>query len=239
MQYLRMAASVVIFGLAALGWLRMPRNSIRPILLALSIAPFSLILVQSYGGEVAIRCFLYASPVLAPLAALVVLPLFDGSAGEIGGRWARGVSAVLVFFALGVWVVTDRGLNVSFEHTTPEELRVSQRLVEQLDYPTEVAFWGQGAIFGIGKTFQLDSICLTGSAEAVVQCTVKANLPYLVVSDQDVKFLQYRSAIQPDVTEKAVAILLSQKGFKMIYEGSDIRVFKQNDAPSVDFGATR
>lgn len=237
MQYLRMAASVVIFGLAALGWLRMPRNSMRPILLALSIAPFSLILVQSYGGEVAIRCFLYASPVLAPLAALVVLPLFDGSAGEIG-RWARGVSAVLVFFALGVWVVTDRGLNVSFEHTTPEELAVSKRLVDQVD-STQIAFWGQGAIFGIGKTFQLDPICLTGSAEALAQCTVKANLPYLVVSDQDVKFLQYRSAIQPDVTEKAVAILVSQRGFKMIYEGSDIRVFKQNDAPSVDLGATR
>lgn len=235
MQYLRIAASLLIVGCAALSWLRLPRTTLRPILAALSIAPFSLILVQSYGGEVAIRCFLYASPVLASLAALVLFPLLDGSSNDVRRQWARAASAVLVFFTLGVWVVTDRGLNTSFEHTTAEELVVSKRLVEQVD-PEQISFWGQGAIYGVGKIYELGPDCLTGSSEALAKCT---NLQYFVDSIQDEKYLQYKSGIEPDVADRAIEILLSEKEYEMIYEGHDIRVFKKPDAPAIDMGAGR
>ena len=77
MQLLRIVAALVLMGMAGIGWLRLRRISgSRPMLAAaVALAPFGLVLLQSYGGEVAIRAFLYASPVLSPLAALSVMPL--------------------------------------------------------------------------------------------------------------------------------------------------------------------
>ena len=237
MQYLRIAASVVLFASAALGWWRLPRGSLRSILVVLAVAPFGIVLVQSYGGEVAIRCFLYASPILAPLAALVLLPLLEGLATSGRRNAARVVAAAVVFFTLALWLMTDRGLNTSFEHTTPEEVSVSKQLMAQTDN-TRIASWGQAAMYGLGKPFELAPSCLLSSG-ALADCTDKAGIYYVVDSDQDQKFLQYQSGVAPATVRDAVQELLSDKGFQMVYDGHDIRVLKRADAPPLVLGFAR
>ena len=237
MQYLRIAASVLLFATAAIGWWRLPRGGARPILGALAVAPFALVLVQSYGGEVAIRCFLYASPVLAPLAAALLVPLLRGAAAGLRQR-SFGIGATaLVFFGLGVWVVTDRGLNTSFEHTTKEEVAVSRELLSHAD-AGQLAYWGQGAMFGLSKPFELTPDCLTGS-EALAGCAAKPNVNYVVDSDQDEKYLLYQSGVAPETIRAAVDILVSDKGFEMMYDGPDIKVYKRVEAPAFDLRVVR
>lgn len=233
MQYLRIAASVLIVATAAVGLLKMPRGSQKPLLLALAVAPFSIVLVQSYGGEVAIRSFLYASPVLAPLAALVALPLL----GVVERQWIAGVATAVAFFTLAVWVTTDRGLNTSFEHTTPEEVAVSRALLDHVD-ADRLAYWGQGAMYGLSKSFELSPTCLDSSA-ALAECASPSYVDYVVDSDQDEKYLQYQSGVDPGMIRQAMDILLSDKGFEMMYDGRDIRVLKRDGAPTIDLGDER
>ncbi|HVV11406.1 hypothetical protein [Amycolatopsis sp.] len=62
----RIAISGFIAGLAALGIIFMRRDNLRSWLLpVLCAAPFGIAVVQSYGGEVFMRCFLYALPLMA------------------------------------------------------------------------------------------------------------------------------------------------------------------------------
>ena len=193
--------------------------------------------MQSYGGEAAIRSFLYASPILAPLAALVVVRLLDDGVGTGRGYWTRLVAAVVVFFTLGVWVVTDRGLNTSFEHTTPEEAAVALQIMDQVGN-ANLAFWGQGSLYGLAKPFELGPECLTGS-EALADCAAAETTKYVIDSDQDEKYLQYQSGVSPDVVRRAVAILQSDKGFTMMYDGRHLRVLKRVDAPTLKLGVGR
>lgn len=74
-QVVRLATSGALALVAAVGWWL--RRGRRGALLvgALAVLPFGLVAVQSYGGEVVIRCFLLATPLLAPLAAEALVRL--------------------------------------------------------------------------------------------------------------------------------------------------------------------
>ena len=66
----RLALTAAVWGLAALGWWRLRRDG-RPVraATALFLAPFPLLALQPYGGEILIRVALFALPFAAYLAA--------------------------------------------------------------------------------------------------------------------------------------------------------------------------
>ena len=113
MQLLRLIAAALLMGFAAVGWLRLRRDGSHLLFSVLGLAPFGLVLVQSYGGEVGIRSFLYTSPVLCALAALRRHPCYDPRSAIRGWRWPASAALAVVFLGLGVLVVTNRGLNAS------------------------------------------------------------------------------------------------------------------------------
>ncbi|MEE6169094.1 MULTISPECIES: hypothetical protein [unclassified Mycolicibacterium] len=231
MQYLRIGASLLLLGFAAVGWFRLPRNGgHRFLMMLLALSPFGIVVVQSYGGEVAIRCFLYASPMLAALMAMALLPLLQLRLPE-RFRLLSGVAGVATVFTLAVLVITNRGLNVSFEHTTREELAVSSQVVRQVD-PDQLAYWGQGASYGIPKGFDLSDDCVV-SARTLADCTASSAVRYAIISDQDKKYLQYRSGVRPETFATAVDILTSEKGFEVVYHSEQVMVLKKRDAPAV------
>ena len=134
MQLLRIISALLLMSMASLGWWRLRRmRGSRPWLIAaLALAPFALVLVQSYGGEVAIRAFLYASPLLAPLAALCVLPLLRPRTERAVARRVTAVAAGVVLLFTALLVTANRGLNISFERTTPHELAIASELVAKI-----------------------------------------------------------------------------------------------------------
>jgi len=237
MQYLRIAASLLVFGCAGLGWLRMPRGECRPLVGTLAIMPFGLIALQSYGGEVAIRCFLYASPLLASLAAIVLRALLRPPSANSRMRWPAAILTVGLFFTLTVWVTTNRGLNTSFEHSTREEVEISDQVRQQVgDAP--IAYWGQGGLNGIVYRFDLDANCLR-SAEALADCTARPEILYFTETNQDDTYLEYRMGVDVKTIRDAVDILVSEKGFEMAYRGDHIRVLRRNDAPRLTLGVSK
>jgi len=73
--YVRLLLTAVVWGLAALGAYRWYRRGFRDIgFFLLAVAPFPLVVLQPYGGEMLLRVYLFALPimVLFGAAALVV-----------------------------------------------------------------------------------------------------------------------------------------------------------------------
>jgi len=121
----RMGLSVLMWVLAAIG-IRLERrrgqHDVRPIVLAL--APFGMLPLQSYGGEMLIRVSLFALPFAAYLAAAALLP-FNRAASR---RGAIGVTALCGLLA--VLSVTGRYGNTQFDMFTQNEITASQKMYE-------------------------------------------------------------------------------------------------------------
>lgn len=72
---LRLITMAVIWGVAVLGFaVRARRGELTPGLLALALAPFPLLALQSYGGEVVLRIALFSLPFMAFSAASLFVP---------------------------------------------------------------------------------------------------------------------------------------------------------------------
>ena len=105
---LRIAFTALLWGLAAVGavkWLRGRRDGLA--LVALALAPLTLVFLQAYGGEILLRAYLFQLPVLALLAGALVVPASK--------RWQMGVglavlSAVLLAGLLFTRFGNDRVL---------------------------------------------------------------------------------------------------------------------------------
>jgi hypothetical protein len=190
MQYLRMGLSLLLLsgGLIGAWWMR--RSRVARLLAGLAAAPFALALVQSYGGEVLLRCFLYALPFLAVLSAhavlLVLAPLVRPRhrAGNRVPLRAAAAFAVLVL-AGSLALVTTRGLNTAFERVTPSELAAA-RFVEAAAPPGSV----------VAVLEPVAPLAIGGSGERrVVDRSEDPRCPQLVVvcTDLDAPQLVYLS----------------------------------------------
>lgn len=107
----RMLATVLVFLIAGWGLLRRRRRGIEDrVLLVLTGAPIGLAIMQSYGGEMALRVYLFA---LAPASVLVALALFPSPASRpsILARCVACVGALVLLFS---FFVTRYG-NEAFE----------------------------------------------------------------------------------------------------------------------------
>ena len=94
-----------------------------PVTAALVVAPVSLVLGQPYGGEVVLRVYLYALPILAVLAAGGIAPL-------IRARSALSrVALMLIMVLAAAGVTTARGVNVAFERTPADVLEVARAVL--------------------------------------------------------------------------------------------------------------
>ena len=121
---LRMVATVLLWLVAAAGaWRSYRRTRAVPwphVLLAL--APFSLVALQSYGGEILLRVYLFALPFVALLAALAFFP---GEQAERATRarrdWAVPGAAALSLLVAVAFLVIRYG-NERFESFTDDEV---------------------------------------------------------------------------------------------------------------------
>lgn len=236
MQLLRIVAALVLMVMAGIGWLRLRRiRGSRPMLaVAVALAPFSLVLLQSYGGEVAIRAFLYASPVLSPLAALSVLPLLRPRTARKMLRGLTAATAWCVLFLLAVMVTANRGLNISFERTTPHEVAIASELVSRIQN-SGLGYWGQGALYGVPRTFELEDRCFV-SAQELADCTAQPAVEYFSNTQQDENFIHYSLGVSRATAEKAITLLRTQKGYLTVYDSGGIVVLRRPGAPAIQLG---
>jgi hypothetical protein len=138
----RVGLTIVVGTLAAAGWWARRRRGLRAAPLPLlAIAPLALVVLQSYGGEVFVRCYLFA----LPFAAILVASWLDAVLGarpapgamratiRIGHRLTRArvvtVGVILTLFGMGT--VVARGGNdayTSFSRTDVAAVADAYRL---------------------------------------------------------------------------------------------------------------
>ena len=161
MQRFRIGWSAVLAAGAFAGWLMLRGRFPMAAAAVPVIAPLSLVLGQSYGGEMVLRVFLYASPFFAVLTAHALLRML-GQGARDADRSAPGTTApvaeaaetpdvgpprrrpvavgalALVLVAAGVTGITARGVNVAFERTPADVLESARDLLDIAPYRSTV-----------------------------------------------------------------------------------------------------
>jgi hypothetical protein len=115
---LRLLMTLFLWGLAFLGGLRRARHGRLDLNHALlALAPFPLIAMQNYGGELLMRIYLYALPFMVFFAAALFFPR-----PQSRPTWRSVMSAFLVSLGLlGLFLFVRYG-NERADHFTPQEL---------------------------------------------------------------------------------------------------------------------
>jgi hypothetical protein len=130
----RLALSAGVWALAALGFVQLWRRTrarIYILFAALTLSPLTLLGLQSYGGEVLLRAYLFSLPFAAFFAASLVFPGAPSGANS-RARGAAAVPSVMLSFVLSVvllagFVVARYG-NERAETFTREEVAAVQHL---------------------------------------------------------------------------------------------------------------
>ncbi|MEU6482121.1 lipopolysaccharide biosynthesis protein [Streptomyces sp. NPDC047017] len=141
--YTRVLLAGSVLCLACWGWWRRRRNRYRERSLpVLAFVPFLGFGMQSYGGEMALRVFLFALPGAALLAALALFPRAGGTADERRGRRRHlaPLAALLTGLLLMGGFLVARWGNEPFERVRPGEV-AAMDYVYAHDRPTVRLLW--------------------------------------------------------------------------------------------------
>jgi hypothetical protein len=144
--YARIAISVAVWAAAAGAFVvARVRRRLNVPLLCLFAAPFPVALLQSYGGEMSIRIFLFSLP---PAVLAISDALFRVSRPR---PWlARGVAAVVLSAAVPVFLLARFG-NESYERVTSDDRTVVANVVGGAPTGSEMFVLFREAAFTTGR----------------------------------------------------------------------------------------
>jgi O-antigen/teichoic acid export membrane protein len=122
---IRLFMTAFIWGLAFIGGLLRLRKGHRDITyVLLAIAPFPVLLVQSYGGEMLLRIYLFTLPMMTFFVAAIFFTYSPRKASE---WWLKAATLLMCFLLLGAFFFTRYG-NEHMDYMTPKELAGVQYL---------------------------------------------------------------------------------------------------------------
>ncbi|MEU0336091.1 lipopolysaccharide biosynthesis protein [Streptomyces sp. NPDC006193] len=202
--YTRVLLAGSVLGLACWGWWRRRLHRYRerslPVLMCVPFLGFGM---QSYGGEMALRVFMFAVPGAALLGGLALFPRAGAAAQERRARLAP-VAALLVGLLLTGGFLVARWGNEPFERTRPGEVaamdwvyahdRPTARLLwlsqDPVDDVTPALPWGardMERVTYVPTLAPADPVLVSGLVKALKDAGPNA---YLVVSRSQVTYLQ-------------------------------------------------
>ena len=241
MQYLRIGASGVFVIVAFIGWLTCRGRRAWFVSGLLCAAPFVLVALQSYGGEMIIRVFLLASPTLAPFVAIALV------------RYSRRLrrvpttvmTVVAIILALGVGVLetTNRGLNAAFEASTKAEDALTQGLINKVPPNSSVMVFSH-APHSVGPRRTMDPnrpvvgyIDSFPCLDNLAQCTENRQPDYVLITHQGIEMMDLQLGKPAEEMESDIAALEKLEDYTMFIETDSVRILHFVDAPAVDLSA--
>ena len=217
MQNVRIGWSLLYLGVAALGWWSIRRRPEAPVIAALVAVAGSLVLFGSYGGEVVLRVFVFAAPLLAPLSALALRRLTRRG----GWRSTAGLAAVLLVLALGV--TTTRGVNTAFERVTPDDVAAAEAISARLDTGDVIAMpEPTGAVYEsrIGEWSSTDLSDPSCGATRLA-CAEQLRPRFVLVSASQDAQGQLQGGLPAGWTTALAADLVDSGLYRVLYSGAD------------------
>lgn len=250
MQYLRMGASGIFALIAFAGWLL--SRSRRTWLAAgfICAAPFSLVILQSYGGEMIIRCFVLASPVLAPYAAIALAnagrrlrrlfrqPLRRPLVGR--AQYVRIGALTLALLAAGMVLTVNRGLNTAFEASTREQVRVTDAFISQVPPSSTIMSWSHGPhTVGVRRMFDplaprmqyIDTYPCLGN---LTNCAIEREPTYIYITSQGVGMLRLQYGQSESSLSSDIDGIMENSVYLPMYEGPTVLILRRFDAPVIE-----
>lgn len=231
-QFVRIGWSATLFLAAAVGLLVLRRRPDVWLLAGLAAAPFGLLALQSYGGEGVIRSFLYASPLLAPLAAVALRSAVRASASGGPGRSRSSMALVLTATVLAAVLLTaTRGLNVSFERTPPAQVAASELLGELIRPGDRV---GLPSALGLTPALQLKTnarsyldleACDRGDLEGCLGSERPRFVLFTLTQERNGELLQSRP---PGWLRSLGDELVERGGYREVYSQPDARLLESD-----------
>ncbi|GHF67665.1 hypothetical protein FHX82_003677 [Amycolatopsis bartoniae] len=225
----RIAASGFVALLAALGIILMRRDNLRSWLLpVLCAAPFGLALVQSYGGEVFMRCFLFALPIMAlPASILLERALTEARKLRWRNRPSRTMAVAgipwLVLTLLATMTLIARGGNDAYTSMSKQDVaaaswaigqaRPGQR-VDSLVNAVPLAFARVGEV----DQSEADIYCTDlVHVPAAVECLQEKGPDYLVVTEPQFAYLKILNAAAPDYEDQLLRGLQETQLYRVVF----------------------
>lgn len=253
MQYLRLLTSGALLAVAAVGWFCIRRRRGSILIGMLALCPFGLVAVQSYGGEVVIRCFVLASPILAPLAAVAVGHAYRRltRVGVVRARHAAwsgqgwryrnrfriaACASVMGIAALSVVLTIDRGVNTEFETSSPTQVRIGRAVVADAPPDSTILAWGPTPGLADARMFldvRLGSIDSLACLDDLAACTARQAPDYVVVSRQSAAALRLQQGYPTSVLREQLS-QLAAAGYEPMIDANGILVYRRDDAPSIE-----
>jgi hypothetical protein len=230
---LRVGLTCVMALLAAAGWHVLRRRGTRsPTLPLLAAAPFTLIVLQSYGGEIFLRAYLFALPFAAILAAVAVDALISW-ARRRGPLWRRAVplaAAFTLLTGLGLATVTARGGNDAYTS-------ISRADVAAMSYIYRHARPGQSvsallsdvpmSYRNVGAVSQRFFDSCPDMAD-MARCVLAARPDYLVITPSQDNHGRIFYGLRSGWTGHLIRELLATGRYREVFEDDGSRVLAKN-----------
>ncbi|WP_415975823.1 serine/threonine protein kinase [Rhodococcus sp. 077-4] len=241
MQYLRLAASGALLVFAFAGWLTYRQRKTWLIGGLLCMVPFGLVLVQSYGGEVVIRCFVLASPFIAPYAAdalvrtFAVVRKFTRRAAE-PRHWSRTVAATAAILGVALVLTATRGLNTSFEHTDEDQIRYGDALMRSVPEGSEIMVIGTAASLVSARYFDDVRVSTMESFECLDDlsgCVRKENPDFVFTTRQSSAQIYLQYGYSQSVVDQQLGVLVGSDEYRVVVETADLTILQNASSPPV------
>ena len=246
--YGRLLLAGAVMGLAVLGLLRRWHRKVTDRALAiLVIAPVSVAAVQSYGGEVSLRIYLFALPAAAILAACFFFPQTgdepDQRAAGAAPAWRRmavaGVAGVIAAALAGMFLLSRYG-NEGFEQTPRSELAAMNYIYDHargggtvfwLSRPAGINAtpqmpWQSRDVGSIAYTSQTSPRNPENTAGVITHLRSLGRGAFLIVTSTEATYLRQTASFGPPWERKFREALSASPSLRLVFNGRDAAVYQ-------------
>ena len=228
MQNVRLGWALA-YGLLALAGLWAIRRRPHALLVALLAASTgSLVVMQSYGGEVVLRVFLFAAPLLAPLAALALRGLTRRGV-------VTGVAMGVVLLLYGTLGTATRGVNVAFERIPQDDVAAARILWAHMRAGDTVGYLYPTGAYLAARVDQFDGEPLSEGTCLVppLQCAEDRTPQFILLSRSQDAAMQLLEGAPPGSATKLAEDLVRQGLYRYLYQGPDSVLLVREAQPAV------
>ena len=233
---LRIVLTLFIWGLAFIGGVIRWRKGHRDITyILLMLAPFPILVAQSYGGEMLLRIFLFTLPFMAYFIAAI---FYTRSGVKIPG-WTTGAMIVVSLVILLGFQFARYG-NERMDYKTYAELD-GVRYLYNVAPANSMLFQMDDGTAWLSKDYEkytTNTLLTPGSpvsANVVTKMDINAFVQYIntakapatyVILTRSQRASTEMSGLPPDTVDRFEAALVASGKFKMIYTNHDAQIYQ-------------
>ena len=220
----RLVFTVCLWALAALGALIRFRDGRRDLtLLLLAAAPFPLLALQAYGGEIVLRLYLFSLPFVAILAAGVIYGRRPGAP-----RVASSVITVAVSCVIAFGFLLARYGNERFEMMTASEVMAVDVLYRTAPPGSMLVAVSYNLPWKFEKIEQYEymsaDVSLDLGAIETIMSDPKFQHSYLILTDSQGALAEVFNGSPPGSWDQFVADANASPAFSLVYRNEDSEI---------------